>query len=356
MLEWLMPFFTMFGPQHNIFYFEGNWHTERCVSVNTPSSQALPIGVLKEDQEKKEPVPIDSIVLHSFEWDQNKDVSTNGQCAKVIQYWLDAKVGAHYIVSFESAEDLLKGFEARFPNLKELEATKKFGNSIRDPKKNAIICCVPDTRAAYHAGMSHFGEFGVFDKGRYTLNFSSIGIEMQGNGTFKGDESIENFDQFSEDQINVVADLVKFLCAHHNLDPKNSVVSHAVIAPLRKKDPGPTIFQALADKGIGWCLPQPVFFLPLEITHTVEEAKTLLQTNGYHPPASLVDLSPRNTAESRFACLFPDTQPEVVYSFLDKFALQYAPWAWANEPQGASKLSQESRELVVRALRAHAVL
>ena len=85
-------------------------------------------------------------------------------------------------------------------------------------------------KRAWHAGVSNF-------RGRSQCNDFSIGIEME--GTDDG--------PYTDSQYRVLADLTVALAAFL---PVTSVVSHQVIAPARKTDPGPHFDWARYEKEV----------------------------------------------------------------------------------------------------------
>ena len=92
-------------------------------------------------------------------------------------------------------------------------------------KKNGkILNLVPDLYEAWHAGKSNW-------KNIQSLNRYSIGVEIQNSGH-------ENlFEKFSNNQMNSVKKLLRFLTKRYRINCKN-ILGHSDIAPNRKKDPG----------------------------------------------------------------------------------------------------------------------
>ncbi len=128
----------------------------------------------------------------------------------------------------------------------EKEATKKLTNS--DSKvsshyliknKGEIISLVPDLYVAWHAGISSWKKYE-------SLNNYSIGIEISNPGhNFK-------YKKFSENQINSIIKLSKFLIKKYRIKPEN-FLGHSDIAPDRKIDPGEKFpWKFLAKKKIGY--------------------------------------------------------------------------------------------------------
>lgn len=325
----------------NIIFFRGNWFKERASN-------------------QKE-IKISSLVVHSLEVAsteekvltyEDKDLAfmKRGSCAEVLKYWEKEKIGAHYIITSESTEKVLTDIETQFSDLKERKKDNRFGSVVHNLKDIALICCVPDYQAAFHAGKSHFKNFGIVDGARCTLNFDSIGIEVQGNGYYKGNKTVQNFDRFWTQQITMLVQLVQFLCKKHALDAKESVVAHSTIAPLRKKDPGRYFpFAKIAEKGIGWILPK-LEEASIEDIST-SKVRDLLMNVGYGLSKDVYFGVEAPDEEQAFGCITEKSGNDAVFSTLDGWALQYAPWAWEQEPEGAKCLSQASRRQVAQMLR-----
>jgi AmpD protein len=81
---------------------------------------------------------------------------------------------------------------------------------------------VPFGERAWHAGRSSYGE-------REACNDFSIGIELEGADTLP----------YESAQYQVLAQLIRALCAAYPGLSTQRVVGHADIAPGRKSDPGP---------------------------------------------------------------------------------------------------------------------
>jgi len=86
-------------------------------------------------------------------------------------------------------------------------------------RSGAIRQYVSTEKRAWHAGVSVF-------EGRSGCNDFSVGIEMEGTGEV----------DFDERQYEALGDLLAALCVRY---PIEAVTGHEVIAPGRKKDPGP---------------------------------------------------------------------------------------------------------------------
>lgn len=101
-----------------------------------------------------------------------------------------------------------------------------------------IYYLVPETKRAWHAGVSHW-------RGEGNLNHISIGIEVVNPGHEWG------YCAFPEKQMEAVTALCKDIVERYAIDPRN-VVAHSDIAPDRKQDPGELFDWArLAKVGVG---------------------------------------------------------------------------------------------------------
>jgi N-acetylmuramoyl-L-alanine amidase len=108
-----------------------------------------------------------------------------------------------------------------------------------------ILYLVDELKRAWHAGDSYWG-------GNRDLNSSSIGIELDNNGS----------EPYPDVQIEALIALLGDLSARWNIPPAN-VLAHGDVAPGRKVDPGALFpWRRLAAAGFGlWCdppYPRPV--------------------------------------------------------------------------------------------------
>jgi N-acetylmuramoyl-L-alanine amidase len=108
-----------------------------------------------------------------------------------------------------------------------------------------IIYLVDEQKRAWHAGESYWG-------GNRDLNSSSIGIELDNNGS----------EPFPDAQIEALIALLGDLAARWGI-PAANVLGHGDVAPGRKVDPSALFpWRRLAEAGFGlWCeppYPQPV--------------------------------------------------------------------------------------------------
>ena len=105
-------------------------------------------------------------------------------------------------------------------------------------KRGDTLVIVPDLYISWHAGKSRWKHYK-------SLNKYSIGIEISNPG------HDFNYHKFSENQINSIIKLSKFLIKKYKIKSEN-VLGHSDIAPERKKDPGEKFpWRELAKQKIG---------------------------------------------------------------------------------------------------------
>ncbi len=109
-----------------------------------------------------------------------------------------------------------------------------------------IIQCVPESRRAWHAGVSSWA-------GETDINSCSIGIEIANPGHDYG------YPDFPRRQIAALIALCRGIFTRHNIAPER-VLGHSDIAPARKSDPGEKFpWRLLHDSGVGlWVKPAPI--------------------------------------------------------------------------------------------------
>ncbi|MDR2879661.1 MAG: N-acetylmuramoyl-L-alanine amidase [Fusobacteriales bacterium] len=115
---------------------------------------------------------------------------------------------------------------------------------ITDRKNDPIYYLVDESKRAWHAGVSSWGNFS-------NLNDNSIGIEIVNNGFILKDGKME-FYRYPSWQIHKTAVLVQDLIKRYEVEPQN-ILGHSDIAPQRKQDPGPFFpwKELYKDYGIG---------------------------------------------------------------------------------------------------------
>lgn len=102
----------------------------------------------------------------------------------------------------------------------------------------AVLCLVPETRRAFHAGVSYW-------RGHTGLNGRSIGIEVVNPGHEWG------YRDFPALQMAAVCDLCLGILSRQPI-PARNVVAHSDVAPDRKEDPGEKFdWRGLAENGVG---------------------------------------------------------------------------------------------------------
>jgi N-acetylmuramoyl-L-alanine amidase len=102
----------------------------------------------------------------------------------------------------------------------------------------AVLRLVPETRCAFHAGVSYW-------RGHGALNGRSIGIEIVNPGHAWG------YRDFPVLQLSAVCDLCLAVLSRHPI-PARNVVAHSDVASDRKQDPGEKFdWQGLAENGVG---------------------------------------------------------------------------------------------------------
>lgn len=98
-----------------------------------------------------------------------------------------------------------------------------------------VVQMVNDYYRAHHAGIGKWGN-------DTDLNSSSIGIELDNNGTT---------DPWTDAQINALTELLSYLKVKYNI-PQANFIGHMDLAPTRKNDPSRFPWKVLADKGFGY--------------------------------------------------------------------------------------------------------
>jgi len=98
-----------------------------------------------------------------------------------------------------------------------------------------VVQMVNDLYRAHHAGLGKWGN-------DTDLNSSSIGIELDNNGTT---------DPWTDAQINALAQLLTYLKNTYKI-PQANFIGHMDLAPTRKNDPSRFPWKKLADQGFGF--------------------------------------------------------------------------------------------------------
>jgi len=98
-----------------------------------------------------------------------------------------------------------------------------------------VVQMVNDYFRAHHAGLGKWGN-------DTDLNSSSIGIELDNNGTT---------DPWTAVQMNSLQELLTYLKKEYNI-PQANFIGHMDLAPMRKNDPSRFPWKQFADKGFGY--------------------------------------------------------------------------------------------------------
>ena len=129
------------------------------------------------------------------------------------------------------------------------------GDETYDRRRLVVHRLVPEERRAWHAGQSYWA-------GADVLNDTSIGIEIVNRSACvtnhpqseepTPEDQVCTFLEFSDEQVELVIDLVRGILERNpEIDPVD-VIGHADIAPGRRVDPGPKFpWKRLHEEGIG---------------------------------------------------------------------------------------------------------
>lgn len=130
--------------------------------------------------------PISSIIIHSTEHE------TDPSMARMLSYFASPAnaVSCHYLID----------------------------------KKGTIYHIVDDHKRAWHAGISAWQD-------HVSMNHYSIGIELDRVSPKAGSLA------YPPQQIEVLVELLKFLCQKHGIKP-HDIMGHSDVSPQRKLDPG----------------------------------------------------------------------------------------------------------------------
>jgi len=132
-----------------------------------------------------------------------------------------------------------ENFESSLKILTEGPVSSHYLVDINPP---IIYRLVDESRRAYHAGVSRWGNAAA-------LNAASIGIEIVNLGNRKTPQGTVWFD-YPDAQLDTVIALVKDIVARHQIRG-DRILGHSDIAPGRKVDPGPKFpWKRLADEGL----------------------------------------------------------------------------------------------------------
>jgi len=126
------------------------------------------------------------------------------------------------------------------------DADAKVSSHYLVREDGAIVQLVAEDKRAWHAGVSRWREWTG-------LNARSIGIEIVNPGHDGGCPA------FPDVQIDAVIALTRDIAVRRSI-PRDLVLAHSDIAPLRKQDPGEWFpWDRLAAEGVGlWVAPAPL--------------------------------------------------------------------------------------------------
>ncbi|MBL1411414.1 N-acetylmuramoyl-L-alanine amidase [Sphingobacterium sp. C459-1T] len=168
---------------------------------------------------------------------QYKEAPVKGQLEKIAstdKEWI-ASINfgirkPNYVMIHHTAQDSLAQTVKTFHNAKAgVSSHYVIG---RDGK---IVQMVNDLYRGHHAGAGRWGN-------DTDLNSSSIGIELDNNGTT---------DPWTDKQIQALLHLLSSLKESYNI-PQANFIGHMDYAPTRKNDPSRFPWKILADKGFGY--------------------------------------------------------------------------------------------------------
>ncbi|MDR2283203.1 MAG: N-acetylmuramoyl-L-alanine amidase [Sphingobacterium sp.] len=168
---------------------------------------------------------------------QYKEAPVKGQLEKIAstdKEWI-ASINfgirkPNYVMIHHTAQDSLAQTVKTFHNAKAgVSSHYVIG---RDGK---IVQMVNDLYRGHHAGAGRWGN-------DTDLNSSSIGIELDNNGTT---------DPWTDKQIQALLKLLSSLKESYNI-PQANFIGHMDYAPTRKNDPSRFPWKILADKGFGY--------------------------------------------------------------------------------------------------------
>ncbi|MGL4998370.1 MAG: N-acetylmuramoyl-L-alanine amidase [Cetobacterium sp.] len=161
---------------------------------------------------------------------------------------------------------------------------------VTQKREDSVYSLVPDTKRAWHAGISSFD-------GYKNLNDNSIGIEISNLGYSSANKQNSSnlkdgivdttmFYPYNDAQVFKIGMLLKELTTKYKINPKY-ILGHSDISPTRKFDPGPKFpWKYLYDKyGVGaWYNPKDFnFYYSQDIfdSASILDLKKELQNYGY---------------------------------------------------------------------------
>lgn len=163
-----------------------------------------------------------------------------------------------------------------------------------------VVQMVNDYYRAHHAGLGKWGN-------DMDLNSSSIGIELDNNGTT---------DPWTDVQINALMELLSYLKVKYNI-PQANFIGHMDLAPTRKNDPSRFPWKNLADRGFGYWYDEYLETPPLDFN-----PKLALRIIGYdvkNLDAAIKAFKQHYIQNNVNVALLNDQDLKILYSIYKKF-------------------------------------
>ena len=163
-----------------------------------------------------------------------------------------------------------------------------------------VVQMVNDYYRAHHAGIGKWGN-------DTDLNSSSIGIELDNNGTT---------DPWTDAQINALTELLSYLKVKYNI-PQANFIGHMDLAPTRKNDPSRFPWKTLADKGFGYWYDEYLETPPIDFN-----PKLALRIIGYdvkNLDAAIKAFKQHYIQSNANVAILKDNDLKILYSIYKKF-------------------------------------
>lgn len=163
-----------------------------------------------------------------------------------------------------------------------------------------VVQMVNDYYRAHHAGIGKWGN-------DTDLNSSSIGIELDNNGTT---------DPWTDAQINALTELLSYLKVKYNI-PQANFIGHMDLAPTRKNDPSRFPWKILADKGFGYWYEEYLETPPIDFN-----PKLALRIIGYdvkNLDAAIKAFKQHYIQTNANVATLKDNDLKILYSIYKKF-------------------------------------
>lgn len=163
-----------------------------------------------------------------------------------------------------------------------------------------VVQMVNDYYRAHHAGIGKWGN-------DTDLNSSSIGIELDNNGTT---------DPWADAQINALTELLSYLKVKYNI-PQANFIGHMDLAPTRKNDPSRFPWKTLADKGFGYWYDEYLETPPIDFN-----PKLALRIIGYdvkNLDAAIKAFKQHYIQSNANVAILKDNDLKILYSIYKKF-------------------------------------